>query len=73
VRLPASTQWELMAKARPALEPVQEALISLAAQGQLIVLLRQRCVPGDGRGGNVAARVWQQMVQRRPTPIWRSG
>ncbi len=36
VRLPASTQWELMAKAGPALEPVQEALISLAAQGQLI-------------------------------------
>ena len=36
VRLPASTQWELMAKASPALEPVQEALISLAAQGHLI-------------------------------------
>jgi transposase len=36
VRLPASTQWELMAKAGPALEPVQEALISLAAQGHLI-------------------------------------
>ena len=36
VRLPASTQWELMAKAGPALEPVQEALITLAAQGQLI-------------------------------------
>ena len=36
VRLPASTQWELMAKAGPALEPVQEALITLAAQGLLI-------------------------------------
>ena len=36
VRLPASTQWELMAKAGPALEPVQEALLTLAAQGQLI-------------------------------------
>ena len=36
VRLPASTQWELMAKAGQALEPVQEALITLAAQGQLI-------------------------------------
>ncbi len=36
VRLPASTQWELMAKAGPALEPVQEALITLAAQGHLI-------------------------------------
>jgi transposase len=36
VRLPASTQWELMAKAGEALEPVQEALTTLAAQGQLI-------------------------------------
>ncbi len=36
VRLPASTQWELMAKAGPALEPVQEALFTLAAQGHLI-------------------------------------
>ena len=36
VRLAASTQWELMAKTAPALEPVQEALITLAAQGQLI-------------------------------------
>jgi transposase len=36
VRLAASTQWELMAKAAPALEPVQEALITLAAQGHLI-------------------------------------
>jgi len=36
VRLPASTQWELMAKAAPALEPVQEALVTLAAQGHLI-------------------------------------
>jgi transposase len=35
VRLPASTQWELMAKAGQALEPVQEALITLAAQGHL--------------------------------------
>ena len=36
VRLPASTQWELMAKAGEALEPVQEALLTLAAQGQVI-------------------------------------
>ena len=36
VRLPASTQWELMAKAGQALEPVHEALTTLAAQGQLI-------------------------------------
>lgn len=36
VRLPASTQWELMAQAGQALEPVHEALITLAAQGQLI-------------------------------------
>ena len=36
VRLPASTQWELMAQAGVALEPVQEALITLAAQGHLI-------------------------------------
>lgn len=36
VRLPASTQWELMAKAGQALEPVHEALRTLAAQGQLI-------------------------------------
>ncbi len=36
VRLPAATQWELMAKAGEALEPVQEALTTLAAQGQLI-------------------------------------
>ena len=36
VRLPASTQWELMAKAGPALEPMHQALITLAAQGHLI-------------------------------------
>ncbi len=36
VRLAAFTQWELMAKAGQALEPVQEALITLAAQGHLI-------------------------------------
>jgi transposase len=36
VRLPASTQWELMAQAGQALEPVQEALLTLAAQGHLI-------------------------------------
>jgi transposase len=36
VRLPASTQWELMAKTGTALEPVQEALLTLAAQGHLI-------------------------------------
>jgi transposase len=36
VRLPASTQWELMAEAGQALEPVQEALITLAAQGKVI-------------------------------------
>jgi transposase len=36
VRLPASTQWELMAQAGQALEPVHEALITLAAQGQVI-------------------------------------
>ena len=36
VRLPASTQGELMAKAAPALEPAQEALITPAAQGHLI-------------------------------------
>ena len=36
VRLPASTQWELMAKAGQALAPVHEALSTLAAQGQLI-------------------------------------
>ncbi len=36
VRLPASTQWELMAQAGHALEPVHEALITLAAQGKLI-------------------------------------
>jgi transposase len=36
VRLPASTQWELMAKTGPALEPVHQALITLAAQGHLI-------------------------------------
>jgi hypothetical protein len=36
VRLPASTQWELMAQAGPALEPVHEALITLAAQGKVI-------------------------------------
>jgi transposase len=36
VRLPPSTQWELMAKAGPALEPVHEALTTLAAQGHLI-------------------------------------
>jgi len=36
VRLPASTQWELMAQTGQALEPVHEALLTLAAQGQLI-------------------------------------
>jgi len=36
VRLPASTQWELMAKAGQALQPVHEALLTLAAQGHLI-------------------------------------
>jgi len=36
VRLPASTQLELMAQAGQALEPVQEALITLAAQGKVI-------------------------------------
>ena len=36
VRLPASTQWELMAQAGQALEPVHEALLTLAAQGQVI-------------------------------------
>lgn len=36
VRLPASTQWELMAQAGQALDPVHEALLTLAAQGQLI-------------------------------------
>jgi len=36
VRLPASTQWELMAQTGQALEPVHEALITLAAQGKLI-------------------------------------
>ena len=36
VRLPASTQWELMAQAGQALEPVHEALITLAAQGKVI-------------------------------------
>jgi transposase len=36
VRLPASTQWELMAQTGQALEPVHETLMSLAAQGHLI-------------------------------------
>ena len=36
VRLPASTQWELMAQTGQALEPVHQTLISLAAQGHLI-------------------------------------
>ena len=36
VRLPASTQWELLAQTGQALEPVHEALLTLAAQGQLI-------------------------------------
>jgi transposase len=36
VRLPASTQWEVMAQTGQALEPVHEALITLAAQGKLI-------------------------------------
>lgn len=36
VRLPASTQWEQMAKTGLALQPVQEALITLAAQGRLV-------------------------------------
>lgn len=36
VRLPASTQWELMAQAGQALEPVHEALTTIAAQGKLI-------------------------------------
>lgn len=35
VRLPASTQWELMAQAGQALEPVHQALLTLAAQGHL--------------------------------------
>ena len=35
VPLPASTQWEQMAKAGQACEPVQDALITLAAQGHL--------------------------------------
>jgi hypothetical protein len=36
VRLPASTQWELMAQTGQALAPVHEALITLAAQGHVI-------------------------------------
>jgi transposase len=36
VRLPASTQWELMAQTGQALEPVHAALITLAAQGKVI-------------------------------------
>ncbi|MEK7676229.1 MAG: transposase [Verrucomicrobiota bacterium] len=36
VRLPASMQWELRAQAGQAMEPAQEALITLAAQGRLI-------------------------------------
>jgi transposase len=36
VPLPASTQWELMAKAGEALEPVHEALSVLAANGTLL-------------------------------------
>jgi transposase len=36
VRLPASTQGELMAEAGVAMEPVYEALVTLAAQGELI-------------------------------------
>lgn len=36
VRLPASTQWELMNEASVAVEPVYEALVTLAAQGNLI-------------------------------------
>jgi len=36
VRLPASTQWELMAQSGQALEPVHQALTTLAAQGKLI-------------------------------------
>jgi transposase len=36
VPLPASTQWELMHKAGQPLEPVQDALITLAAQGQIL-------------------------------------
>jgi transposase len=36
VRLPASTQWELMAQAGQPLAPVHEALRTLAAQGKLI-------------------------------------
>jgi transposase len=36
VRLPASTQWELMAQTGQALEPVHQTLMSLAAQGHLI-------------------------------------
>jgi hypothetical protein len=36
VRLPASTQWELMARGGKALEPVHEALLTLAAQGSVL-------------------------------------
>jgi transposase len=36
VRLPASTQWELMAQSGQALEPVHEALWTLAATGHLL-------------------------------------
>ena len=36
VRLPAATQWELMAQAGQVLQPVHEALRTLAAQGQVI-------------------------------------
>ena len=36
VRLPASTQWELMAQSATSMEPVLEALFTLAAQGTLI-------------------------------------
>ena len=38
----------------------------------MIVLLRQRCVPGCGRRGNLAARLWQRREQRCPTAPWRS-
>jgi len=36
VRLAASTQWELMAQAGQALEPVHEALLTMAARGKVI-------------------------------------
>ena len=44
VPLAASTQWEQMAKAGQAYEPVQDALITLAAQGHLFVTVRRNRV-----------------------------